>query len=131
MDSSRLIFAPKIPHAEHLARQKSASLFLDTFPYNAHTTASDSLWVGLPVITRQGESFASRVASSILSAMDLQELIVNSDQKYIDLAIELALNDEKLVSLKRKMEINKLSSTLFNTKLFVKRLEDIYLQIAR
>lgn len=63
--------------------------------------------------------------------MDLQELIVNSDQKYIDLAIELALNDEKLVSLKRKMEINKLSSTLFNTKLFVKRLEDIYLQIAR
>lgn len=131
VDSNRLIFAPKIPHAEHLARQKSASLFLDTFPYNAHTTASDSLWVGLPVITKQGKSFASRVASSILCAMDLQELIVDSDQKYIDLAIELALNDEKLGSLKRKMEINKVSSALFNTKLFIKSLEDIYLQIVR
>ncbi|MBT8608425.1 hypothetical protein G6656_09075, partial [Polynucleobacter paneuropaeus] len=75
INPDRLIFAQRVPHAEHLARHELADLFLDTYPYNAHTTASDALWAGLPLITIQGSSFASRVASSLLTAVGLEELI--------------------------------------------------------
>jgi predicted O-linked N-acetylglucosamine transferase (SPINDLY family) len=106
-----------------------ADLFLDTFPYNAHTTASDALWAGLPLISKQGESFSSRVASSILKAMDLPELIVNDDQGYINLAVDLALNEEKLKSIRKKIYEKRKSSALFNTPLLTKNLEDIYIKM--
>jgi predicted O-linked N-acetylglucosamine transferase (SPINDLY family) len=93
----RLIFASRVPDmADYLARQRQADLFLDTWPYNAHTTASDALWAGLPVLTRIGETFASRVAASLLQAIGLTELITISSEAYERLAIELANNPGRL-----------------------------------
>ena len=82
INSNRLVFAEKISQAEHLARQTLADLFLDTFNYNAHTTASDSLWAGLPVVTKMGKGFAARVAGSLLTAVGLVELITETEQNY-------------------------------------------------
>ena len=104
--------------SEHLARHRAADLFLDTHPYNAHTTASDALWTGLPVLTFLGESFPSRVAASLLNAIELTELITRTQQEYEALAIELATNPVKLESIKNKLDRNKLSTALFDTPLF-------------
>jgi predicted O-linked N-acetylglucosamine transferase (SPINDLY family) len=112
-----------------LARHRQADLFLDTFPYNAHTTASDALWAGLPLLTLMGESFASRVAASLLTAIDLPELITNSQEDYEALAIELATNPTKLKAIKAKLESNRLTTPLFDTPQFTKHLEDAYIKI--
>jgi predicted O-linked N-acetylglucosamine transferase (SPINDLY family) len=101
-------------------------LFLDTFPYNAHTTASDALWAGLPLLTMKGESFASRVAASLLTAIDLPELITSSQEHYETLAIELATNPAKLKAIKVKLESNRLTTPLFDTLRFTKNLEHAY-----
>jgi predicted O-linked N-acetylglucosamine transferase (SPINDLY family) len=114
---------------EHLARHKAADLFLDTRPYNAHTTASDALWAGLPVLTCMGESFASRVAASLLNAIELPELITETQADYEALAIELAMNPERLKAIKEKLAKNRLTTSLFNTPLFTKNLELAYIQI--
>ena len=123
VDANRLIFAQRMPLDEHLVRQRSADLFLDTLPYNAHTTASDALWVGLPVLTCPGESFASRVAASLLSAIDLPELIVTSPKDYVELAIALATNPQRLAEIRKKLADNRLTTALFDTPLFAKHLE--------
>ena len=112
VDSSRLVFAKHSPLADHLARHHSANLFLDTFPCNAHTTASDALWAGLPVLTLMGQSFPSRVAASLLTAIGLPELITTTSQEYEALAIELAKNPEKLAALKEKLAKNRLTTPL-------------------
>jgi protein O-GlcNAc transferase len=129
VDSRRLIFAKRLPLSEHLARYRLADLFLDTLPYNGHTTASDALWVGLPVLTQAGKSFAGRVAASLLHAIDLPELITHSQHEYESLAVELALNPSKLKAIKRKLLENRDSSALFNTELFTKNIEELYLSI--
>jgi predicted O-linked N-acetylglucosamine transferase (SPINDLY family) len=129
IDGAKIIFAKKMPLEEHLARHRQADLFLDTFPYNAHTTASDALWAGLPVLTLMGQSFASRVAASLLTAIGLPELITTSPQEYEALAIELAKNPEKLAALKQKLESNRLTTPLFDTPLFTKDLERAYMQM--
>src|SRR5215831_2377631 len=98
---------------EHLARHRVADLFLDTLPYNAHTTASDALWAGLPILTQIGNTFAGRVAASLLNAMGLPELITHSRERYEELAIELALNSEKLKAIKKKLSRNRLTKPLF------------------
>lgn len=126
VESGRLIFAKRTKLEDHLARKKFADLFLDTLPYNAHTTCSDALWAGLPVLTLIGKSFASRVAASLLTAIELPELITNSEQEFEAKAIELALNSEKLKELKLKLEKHKLTTPLFDTKLFTKHIEAIY-----
>ena len=90
--------------SEHLARHKMADLFIDTFPYNGHTTSSDALWAGLPVLTLQGETFASRVSSSLLNAIGLSELITKSSYEYEEKAVELGNNLSKVISLKKKIE---------------------------
>ena len=126
IDENRIIFAKRMPLAEHLARQKTADLFIDTFPYTAHTTCSDSLWAGLPVLTRIGESFASRVSASLLTAIGLPELITHTEKEYEDLAIELANNRNKLEEIKSKLEKNKFTKPLFNTKLFANNIESAY-----
>ncbi len=123
IDSRRLIFAKWMPLDEHLARQRLADLFVDTFPYGAHTTASDALWAGLPVLTRMGESFASRVAASLLTAVDLPEPITHSQQEYEARAIDLALDPAKLAAVRRKLEFNRTSSPLFDGKRFARHLE--------
>ena len=125
----RLIFGKKLALNDHLARLQVADLFLDTFPYNAGATASDALWAGLPVLTMMGESFASRVAASLLTAIGLPELITHTPEEYEALAIELAMDREKLQSIKEKLWANRLTTPLFDSKSFTQNLEEIYLRM--
>ena len=127
--SDRLVFAEPLLLAEHLARHRQADLFLDTTPYNAHTTASDALWTGLPVLTMMGQSFASRVAASLLNAIELSELITNTQEEYEALAIDLALNPTKLTNIKNKLANNRFTTPLFDTPLFAQNLETAYIKM--
>lgn len=127
--AERLIFAPRAGLTEHLARHRAADLFLDTFPCNAHTTASDALWAGLPVLTRTGEAFASRVAASLLHAVGLPELITATPQAYENLAIELAANGARLEACRRTLAHQRLAGPLFDAELFTRRLEGAYQRI--
>jgi predicted O-linked N-acetylglucosamine transferase (SPINDLY family) len=130
LDRSRLIFAKRLELMEdHLARYSLADLFLDTHPYNAHTTTVDALKAGVPVLTLMGQSFASRVASSLLNAIGLPELITNTQEEYEVLAIELAMNPNKLAGIKGKLENNRLTTPLFNTPLFAKNIEAAYIKM--
>jgi predicted O-linked N-acetylglucosamine transferase (SPINDLY family) len=125
--AERLFFAPRMPlMADHLARLQVADLFLDTLPYNAHSTASDALWAGLPVLTCLGQSFAGRVAASLLHAINMPELVMESQPQYEALAIELALNPGKLAGIKAKLAVNRLNTALFDTELFTHNLEAVY-----
>lgn len=124
--AGRLIFAKRLPHTQHLARHRLGDLFLDTLPCNAHTTASDALWAGLPVLTCMGESFAGRVAASLLNAIQLPELITFTQEEYEARAVELATNPEKLVQIRHKLEQNRLSTPLFDTRLFTRHIEAAY-----
>ncbi len=126
INAGRLIFAKRMPLADHLARYRLADLFLDTLPYNAHTTASDALWAGLPVLTCRGETFAGRVATSLLTAIHLPELITTTLEDYARLAIELATNPDTLPRIKQKLAENRLTTSLFDTKLFTKHIEAAY-----
>ncbi len=122
----RLIFAGKTSLPEHLARQRQADLFLDTLPCNAHTTASDALWAGLPVLTQMGAAFPGRVAASLLRAVGLPELIVATPQDYEKRAIELAENPDALATLRRRLAANRATTALFDTALFARRIEAAY-----
>jgi predicted O-linked N-acetylglucosamine transferase (SPINDLY family) len=115
--------------AMHLARLKFGDLFLDTIPYNAHTTASDALWAGLPVLTLVGNSFAGRVAASLLNAINLTDLITFTRQDYESKAIEIANNPLLINDLKERLRINRATTPLFNTKLFTKNIEAAYYKI--
>ena len=129
VDDVRIVFGKFMPTDEYLARYQVCDLFLDTFPYNAGTTASDALWAGLPVLTLMGQSFASRVAASLLNAIGLPELITNTQEEYEALAIELAMNPQKLRDIKLKLARNRLATPLFDTPLFTKNLETIYIKM--
>ncbi len=132
VDSSRLIFASRVPgRKEHLSRLRLANLFLDTPNYNAHATAADALWAGLPLLTMIGETFAGRVAASQLNALGLHQLIVDSLQKYFDKALELASQPELLKNIRVELESKRSISPLFDTKQYVKDLESIYLDLAK
>ena len=126
VDPSRLIFADRVPMDEHLARHRLADLFLDTFAFNAHTTATEALWAGLPVVTKLGQGFAARVAGSLLTAIELPELITETEMEYEALILDLATNPQRLAAIKQKLAANRLSKPLFNTELFTKHLEDGY-----
>lgn len=126
----RLMFAPRIAIAEHLARHVHADLFLDTAPYNAHTTCSDALWMGVPVLTCVGETFASRVAGSLIKAAGLDTLITYSLQEYENQALQLANNPQLLKSMKQKLLNEKMTSPLFDTEQFARGLERIYEEVA-
>ena len=129
VNPNRIIFAKRMPVQEHLARHKLADLFIDTFPYTAHTTCSDALWAGLPVLTRIGQTFASRVGASLLSSIGLEELIANTKKEYENLAIKIATNSKILKNIKNKLEKNKINKPLFNTKLYTSNLELAYKKI--
>jgi predicted O-linked N-acetylglucosamine transferase (SPINDLY family) len=122
----RLVFAKRLPLSEHLARHRLADLFLDTLPYNAHTTASDALWAGLPVLTRIGATFPGRVAASLLQAIGLPELVAKTGQEYEDLAVELAANSERMQAIKGKLQKNRLTRPLFDTAQFARHIESAY-----
>jgi protein O-GlcNAc transferase len=131
IEPRRLVFAPRLPLERHLGRMAAADLFLDTLPYNAHTTASDALWVGLPVLTCAGETFASRVAGSLLHAIGLPELVTESMQQYEQLALRLAGEPAYLQSLRHKLGRNRATALLFDTARFTCDLESAYLQMWR
>lgn len=124
--TERIIFAPRTNIADHLARHVHADLFLDTQPYNAHTTCSDALWMGLPVLTCIGDTFASRVASSLLQAADLPQLISNSLSEYEAIAYKLSQDSALLTDIKTKLRSENMSSALFDTEKFTKALEKMY-----
>jgi predicted O-linked N-acetylglucosamine transferase (SPINDLY family) len=124
--SSRLVFAEFMPNELHLARYRLADLFLDTFQCNAHTTAAEALWAGLPVLTCAGETMASRVAASLLSAIDLHEMITTTPDQYEEKAIYLATHPEELARIRTLLEHNRLTTPLFNTEQQVKNIEAVY-----
>ncbi len=130
LDPKRIIFATRVEAGdEHLARLSLADLFLDCFPYNAHTTAADALWSGLPVLTCAGGGFPSRVAASLLHAMELPELVTYNHAAYQRLAISLGRHPERLAALKRKLRQNRLDAPLFDTRRFARNLEAAYRQV--
>lgn len=129
IDAERIVFGKRLAAPEYLARYRLADLFLDTLPYNAGTTASDALWAGLPVLTRLGETFAGRVAASLLHAIGLPELIASTQEEFEALAIELATRPHLLVRLKQKLADNRLTTPLFDTPLFTRHLEAAYTQM--
>ncbi len=131
IEAERIVFAPRQAAAQHLARYALADVFLDTRPYNAHTTASDALWSGVPVITRPGDGFASRVATSLLRAVGLPQLSVGSSRDYTDLAIRLAHSPAELESLKRALVRARDDSALFDTARFCRHLESAFETVAR
>jgi predicted O-linked N-acetylglucosamine transferase (SPINDLY family) len=126
VDPERIIFAGRMALPEHLARHRLADLFLDTLPCNAHTTASDALWAGLPVVTQIGETFAGRVAASLLTALGLPELIAPTAQAYEELAFELAVDAGKRAAITRKLADNRLTTPLFDAALFARHIEAAY-----
>jgi predicted O-linked N-acetylglucosamine transferase (SPINDLY family) len=126
IDPSRLVFAGRLPLEDHLARHRLADMFLDTLPYNAHTTASDALWAGLPVITRLGGSFAGRVAASLLNAIGMPELVTDNIEDYEALALRLALDPSLLKEYRSRLAINRLTYPLFDTERFRDHIEKAY-----
>ncbi|MHB1205467.1 MAG: O-linked N-acetylglucosamine transferase, SPINDLY family protein [Rhodospirillaceae bacterium] len=128
--TGRIIFCKALPAPEYMSRLRVADLFLDTRPYNAGTTASDALWAGLPVLTCMGNAFASRMAGSLLNAVGLPELITQTPADYEDRAIELATHPAEMAGIKRKLQENRLTSALFDTAVFTKRLEASYTEMS-
>lgn len=126
IDPGRLIFAPRVSIPEHLARHALADLFLDSLPYNAHTTASDALWMELPVLTCLGKTFPGRVAASLLRALDLPELIASTQADFEAAAVKLARSPSTLAALREKLRAQRLSAPLFDTALFTSDLEAVY-----
>lgn len=126
LSGDRLVFAGRMPAPDHLARHRLADLFLDTLPYNAHTTASDALWVGVPVLTHAGETFAGRVAASLLGAVGLPELVTSTRRDYERVAIELASVPNATLSLKRKLASRRDDAPLFDTGRFTQAIEQAY-----
>ena len=132
VDPARLVFAGRVPLVEdHLARYRQADLFLDTFPYNAHTTSADALMAGLPVITCMGNAFPARVAASVLHAHGLPELVTHSLDDYAALALDLARSPARLAELKAKVIANKATERLFDTDGFCRNLETVYIAMWR
>jgi protein O-GlcNAc transferase len=126
IDSAHLVFADRLPQTEHLARLQLADLALDTFPCGSHTTGSDALWAGVPMVTRPGVLFASRVGASLLRAVGLDELVAEDDEAYFQLALSLAQDPVRLAGMRARLIAQRLSSPLFDTRKFTRDLERLY-----
>jgi predicted O-linked N-acetylglucosamine transferase (SPINDLY family) len=131
IDASRIVFAATRPHAEYLALYKRADLFLDTWPYNAHTTASDALWAGCPIITLQGDTFAGRVAASLLGALGITNGIAPDRTNYIATAIAWASDRARLAAMRTLVEERRVAMPLFDTKATTRAIEAAYIAMAR
>jgi predicted O-linked N-acetylglucosamine transferase (SPINDLY family) len=130
IEPERLVFAKRIPSKEeYLQRLSFSDLALDTRIYNGHSTTTDALWAGVPVITLKGDHFVSRASASILTAIGLSELIVDDLGEYRDLAVKLALNPVELQNIRQKLEKNRFKKPLFDTPRFVRNLESAYLEM--
>jgi predicted O-linked N-acetylglucosamine transferase (SPINDLY family) len=131
INPNRLIFAEKKSNPEHLARYPLADVFIDNFPYGAHTTAADALWMGVPVLTFPGRSFASRVCASVVHAAGIGEMVCATPEEYISLAVELGRDRNKLSAIKSKLIASRESSLLFDTTQHVQHLEDLFRRMWR
>ena len=129
IDPHRLIFAGRLAPADHLARYRAADIFLDTLPYNAHLTACDALWAGLPVITCKDRVIVSRIAASVLCAAGLGELVTEDRASYERLAIDLARTPERLRTIRAKLEETRISTPLFDLVAYTRYIEDAYMQM--
>ena len=129
INPERLIFAKRSPMDVHIKRLQFIDLFLDTFPYGAHSTASEAIRMGVPILTIRGKSFSSRVAASMLSSVGLKELIVENIDEYVNIAIEIAQNEKKLKKLKDHINKEENLNNFFNGKKFTKDIEKIYLEV--
>ena len=128
--AERIVFAAKLANPFHLARYVLADLFLDTTPYGAHTTASDTLWMGVPVLTLSGRSFASRVCGSLVRSAGLPELVTESADEFVDRAVSLGNDPATLLGYRERLSANRDTSTLFDMPLLVRKLEELYQQMA-
>jgi len=126
IDPQRLIFARRLPSPEHLARHQLADLFIDCLPCNAHTTASDALWAGLPLLTLRGTTFAGRVAASQVLALGLPELVTNSEAEYEAKAVAYGRDPAAIPAIRQKLAVNRLTQPLFDTKRLARNLENAY-----
>ena len=126
INPSRLVFAEKLEINQHLSRLKFADLFLDTYPYGAHTTCSNALRMGLPVVTLAGDSFASRVSASLLNSINLNELITDNLENYEKLATDISSDEKLFIEIKNKIKLQIKSSNLFKPEVFTKNLEKAY-----
>ena len=131
IDAGRLVFGGKLPNAEHLARFAAADLSLDTFPYTSHTTASDSLWAGCPLVALCGETFAARVSSSIVSSAGLGDLVTHTLDDYEALAYRLATDAGAMREVRSRLATARERAPSFDSERFARDLESLYLQIAR
>lgn len=130
IEAGRILFAAKEPYHRHIARLQAADIALDTFPYNGHTTTSDQLWAGLPVLTMKGSNFASRVSESLLCALGLPDLVAADRQGYVDDAITLATHPDRIAALKARIAVNRTSAPLFDSTRFCRHLETAYMMMA-
>jgi predicted O-linked N-acetylglucosamine transferase (SPINDLY family) len=126
VNADRLVFAPDMSQSDHLARLQLADLVLDTAPYNAHTTASDALWAGVPIVTCSGSTFPSRVAGSVLRAVGMPELIADDLDGYFDLALRLAHDPASLAETKAKLARNRAEAALFDVAAYTRDLEGLF-----
>ena len=126
VDPERIVFAERVPMADHLARHRLADLFLDTFNYTGHSTAADALWAGLPLVTKLGQGFAARVGASILNAAGLSGLVAESVEDYERLALELAENPQKLAEMKAMLQLARTRAPLFDSEGLARHIEDAY-----
>ena len=131
VDPDRLIFANSLPLEKHLARHSLGDLALDTFNYNGGATTSYALWGGLPVLTKIGQSFIARVSASLLTSIGLTELITYSESEYEEKALYIANHPEEVIRLKSKLNKLKKTSPLYNSELFTKDLENIYIKLVQ
>ncbi len=129
VDPARLVFAARLPAAQHLARHWLADLFLDTFAYNAHTTASDALWAGLPLVTKAGKGFAARVGASLLKAVGLAELVTESAADYERLALALAKEPDRLADIRGRLQANRTTEPLFDSEVMTRHIEHAFEEI--
>ncbi|HEY6259507.1 MAG TPA: UDP-N-acetylglucosamine-peptide N-acetylglucosaminyltransferase [Xanthobacteraceae bacterium] len=126
IEAARLIFAPRLPYEDHLARHRVADLFVDTLPYNAHTTASDALWAGLPLLTCRGGTFAGRVGASLLHAAGVPEMVTSDLGEYEALGLRLAIDAPLLHDFRHRLEQNRSTCSLFDTDRFRRHVEQAY-----
>jgi len=124
--ADRIVFAADRSQSDHLGRLQLADLVLDTAPYNAHTTASDALWAGVPIVTCAGDTFPSRVAGSVLNAIGLQELVATDLDHYFELALSLATDAGKLAQITEKLAANRMTTALFGIQGYTRHLETLY-----
>jgi predicted O-linked N-acetylglucosamine transferase (SPINDLY family) len=126
VDPARVIFAPRATYNDHIARMPAADLGLDTFPCNGHTTTSDALWAGLPVLTKKGTNFASRVSESLLNALGIPELVATNDADFINMAVRLSQNPDELLAIRQRIHANRLMAPLFDSERSARHVEAAY-----